>query len=118
VDPQLIVSTDTGSDVFFSPDGRRFGFEKPDDSELWTAPHDGGTAQRLLPNQPLRGGTWGEDDHIVFGRVGSGLWMASASGCDPRQVTRPRKGERHELPQILPGGRAVLFTILATGGYG
>jgi serine/threonine-protein kinase len=114
IDPEPIVGTVTGSDVFFSPDGRRLGFERASDSELWTAPLDGGTAQRLLPNQPLRGGTWGEDNQIVFGRVGSGLWITSASGGDPRQLTRPREGERHELPQILPGGRAVLFTILAT----
>ena len=114
VDPEPIAGSEKGSDVFFSPDGRRLGFERTEDSELWTAPLDGGTAQRLLPNQPLRGGTWGEDDQIVFGRVGSGLWLASASGGDPRQLTRPREGERHELPQILPGGRAVLFTILAT----
>ena len=54
----------------------------------------------------------GEGDRIVVGRVGSGLWMASATGGEPRQLTAPAQGERHELPQMLPGGRAVLFTIL------
>jgi serine/threonine-protein kinase len=39
--------------------------------------------------------------------------MASAAGGDARQLTVPQAGERHELPQILPGGRAVLFTILS-----
>src|SRR5262245_55299268 len=39
--------------------------------------------------------------------------MASAAGGDPRQLTIPVAGERHELPQLLPGGRAVLFTILS-----
>jgi hypothetical protein len=112
VDPEPIVGTEGGSDVFFSHDGRHLGFETG--SELWTVPLDGGTAQQLLANQPLRGGTWGEDDRIVFGRVGSGLWMVSAAGGDARQLTRPGEGERHELPQFLPGGRAVLFTILAT----
>ena len=95
--------------MFFSHDGRRFGFERP--SELWTASLDGGTPQKLLPNQPLRGGTWGEGDRIVVGLVGSGLWMVSTTGVAPRQLTTPRQGERHELPQMLPGGRAVLFTI-------
>ena len=104
------MGTEGGSDVFFSHDGRWLGFEK--DSELWTASLDGGTPQRLLPNQPLRGGTWGEGDSIVVGRVGSGLWMASTTtGGAPRQLTTPTQGERHELPQMLPGGRAVLFTI-------
>jgi serine/threonine-protein kinase len=112
VDPAPIVGTEGGSDVFFSHDGRRLGYETG--SELWTTPLDGGTPQRLLPNQPLRGGTWGEGDRIVFGRVGSGLWMVAAAGSEPRQLTRPGEGERHELPQLLPGGRAVLFTIVAT----
>ena len=83
VDPEPIVGTVAGGDVFFSPDGRRLGFENADTSELWTAPLDGGTAQRLLPNQPVRGGAWGDDDRIVFARVGSGLWMTSASAGDP-----------------------------------
>ena len=110
VDPEPIVGTEGGSDVFFSHDGRWLAFER--DSELWTTSLDGGTPQRLLPNQPLRGGTWGEGDRIVVGRVGSGLWMASTTtGGAPRQLTTPRQGERHELPQMLPGGRAVLFTI-------
>ena len=110
LDPEPIVGTGGASDVFFSHDSRRLGFEK--DSELWTASLDGGTPQRLLPNQPLRGGTWGEGDRIVIGRVGSGLWMASTTGGEPRQLTVPKQGEGHELPQMLPGGRAVLFTIL------
>jgi serine/threonine-protein kinase len=112
VDPEPIVGTEGGSDVFVSHDGRHLGFERG--SELWTVPLDGGTPQRLLANQPLRGGTWGEDDRIVFGRFGSGIWMVSAAGGNARQLTRPGEGERHELPQLLPGGRAVLFTILAT----
>ena len=111
VDPEPIVGTEGGSDVFFSHDGRRLAFEKG--SELWTVSVDGGTPQMLLPNQPLRGGTWGEGDRIVVGRVGSGLWMVSTTGGEPRQLTVPKQGERHELPQMLPGGRAVLFTILA-----
>ena len=104
------MGTEGGSDVFFSHDGRSLGFEKR--SELWTVSLDGGTAQMLLPNQPLRGGTWGEGDRIVVGRVGSGLWMAATTGGEPRQLTAAKQGERHELPQMLPGGRAVLFTIL------
>jgi DNA-binding winged helix-turn-helix (wHTH) protein len=112
VDPQPLLGTDGASDVFFSDDGRQIGFETR--SELWTAALDGGTPQRLYPNQPLRGGTWGEGGRIVIGRVGTGLWMVSTNGGEPRQLTAPQQGERHELPQMLPGGRAVLFTILAS----
>lgn len=112
VDPEPIAGTQGGSDVFFSHDGRGLGFEAR--SELWTVSLDGATPQRLFPNQPLRGGTWGEGDKIVVGRVGSGLWLVSTSGGEPRQLSMPQRGDRHELPQMLPGGRAVLFTIFAS----
>lgn len=111
VDPEPIEGTEGGSDVFFSKDGRSIGFETR--SELWTTSLDGGTPQMLLRNHPLRGGTWGEGDRIVVGRVGSGLWLTSVTGGEPRQLTVPATGERHELPQMLPGGRVVLFTILS-----
>jgi serine/threonine-protein kinase len=109
-----LAGTEGGSDVFFSGDGQRLGFETA--SELWTVPRTGGTPQKLLPNQPLRGGTWSENDTIVFARVGSGLWLTPASGGEPRQLTIPAQGERHELPQMLPGSRAVLFTIMSPTG--
>jgi serine/threonine-protein kinase len=44
------------------------------------------------------------------------LWRASGSSGEPRQLTAPAEGERHELPHVLPGGRAVLFTILPSNG--
>ena len=50
VDPQPLLGTDGGSDVFFSDDGRQIGFETR--SELWTAALDGGTPQRLYPTNP------------------------------------------------------------------
>jgi serine/threonine-protein kinase len=114
LDRTVIAGSDGASDVFFSGDGRSIGFETA--SELWTVPRDGGTPQQLLPNQPLRGGAWGRNETIVFGRVGSGLWLTTASGDQARQLTIPVQGERHELPQLLPGDRAVLFTIMPAAG--
>ncbi|AMY07770.1 Serine/threonine-protein kinase PrkC [Luteitalea pratensis] len=110
LDPEPIVGTEGGSDAFFSGDGRRIGFETR--SELWSTSLDGGTPRRLHSNHPTRGGTWGEAEGIVTGRLGSGLWLTSAEGGESRQLTIPATGERHELPQLLPGGRGVLFTIL------
>jgi serine/threonine-protein kinase len=111
IDPEPLAGTEAGSDVFFSEDGRRIGFEIR--SELWTTSLDGGTPHLLVPNHPLRGGAWGEDGRLVVGLVGSGLWMTSSTVGEPRQLTVPGQEERHELPQILPGGGAVLFTILS-----
>ena len=63
-----------------------------------------------------RGASWGPDDTIVFASYGSGgLWRVSGAGGEPEALTTPaqEEGERDHLwPQILPGGQAVLFTIV------
>ena len=59
------------------------------------------------------GASWGEGDRIVFGRFADGLFEVSASGGVPRRLTKV-EGQAgvfaHRLPQVLPGGRAILFT--------
>ena len=59
------------------------------------------------------GASWGSDDSIVFAAArNGGLWRVSAAGGIPQPLTTPREGEfSHRLPHVLPGGRAVIFTI-------
>ncbi len=46
----------------------------------------------------------------------SGLWQIPASGGVPMEITSLDRGHvNHAWPHILPGGRAVLFTILIDG---
>jgi len=53
--------------------------------------------------------TWGEAG-IFFGRPLAGVVRIPADGGDPAPVTELVDGEfGHLLPQILPGGKAVLF---------
>ena len=69
-----------------------------------------------------RGATWAPDDTIIFatGNPATGLQRVSAAGGTPEVLTRPdhAQGEADHLwPEVLPGGRAVLFTITSqTGG--
>ena len=65
----------------------------------------------------LRGASWGADDTIIFGMMGSdGLWRVAAAGGNPEPLTELEQGEvDHQWPEILPGGEAVLFTIIAEG---
>ncbi len=53
---------------------------------------------------------------VVYGSgAPSGLWRVAASGGEPAPLTTtdPEQGQvNHAWPHILPGGRAVLFTIL------
>ena len=64
------------------------------------------------------GAHWAEGDTIIFGTVtASGLWRVSANRGEPEELTTPdvEQGVNHAWPHILPGGRALLFTILSGG---
>ena len=106
--------------VFFSPDGQWVGYS--DGALLLKAPVTGGPPATVCKLDGLpRGASWGEDDTIVFATNtdGKGLFRVAAGGGTPEVLTTPdaAKGERlHELPEILPGGRGVLFTILRAAG--
>ena len=103
---------------FFSPDGQWVGFFTgyPGRGKLKKVPIAGGAAVTLCEcaNAPM-GASWGSDDSIVFAATGaSGLSRISASGGSPAVVTTldsAQGQESHRFPQVLPGARAVLFTI-------
>ena len=61
----------------------------------------------------LFGASWGSDGTIVFATArNGGLWRVSEAGGRPEALTTLQPGEySHRLPHILPGGRAVIFTI-------
>ena len=121
------VSVFTGSPrgPFVSPDGQWIGFvDTLGDSTLKKVAMTGGTAVPVttIDAPTARGATWGPDDTIIFATTnpGTGLQQVPASGGPTTVLTRPDRalGEAdHAWPEALPGGRAVLFTVLAvTGG--
>ena len=72
----------------------------------------------LAPAQlGIAGASWGEDGTIVFSTgTSGGLRRVAATGGEPEELTKLVSGQtQHAWPEMLPGGRAVLFTIL-TGG--
>ena len=104
---------------FFSPDGEWVGYYDLADLELRRVSIRGGSAIPVcdLPAF-MRGASWGADDTIIFAtaEAESGLWRVAASGGVPEPLTTPdaAAGEQnHFWPQILPGGEAVLFTVMA-----
>jgi eukaryotic-like serine/threonine-protein kinase len=108
---------------FVSPDGQWIGFADGR-GVLKKVAVTGGPAVTLatLDTAGPAGATWGPDDTIIVatGAVETGLQRVSAAGGPMTVLTRPdrAKGEAdHFWPEMLPGGRAVLFTITAlTGG--
>ncbi len=109
---------------FMSPDGASVGFHASTggDSSLQRMSVFGGPAVTIcdLPAGLVAvGASWGADDTIVFGTTQpDGLWQVPAGGGEPVALTTPNAelGEvSHQWPEILPGGRAVLFTIVPAG---
>jgi serine/threonine-protein kinase len=67
-----------------------------------------------------QGVSWGEDDTILFApsNVG-GLSRVPAAGGTPKVVTEPSKDKGEvsfRWPQILPGGKAAVFTVVYASG--
>jgi len=108
----VIAGTEHGSDPFFSPDGQWIGFFA--DGKLKKIALNGGNAPVTLAEAPFaRGASWGEDGTIIAALTNTaGLFRIPASGGSaPQPLTQLRAGEAtHRWPQVLPGGRAVLFT--------
>jgi serine/threonine-protein kinase len=104
--------------VFFSPDGQWIGFYSTRERRLKKVAIAGGPAVTICDTPGMNGASWGDDDTIVFSRALSptgGLFRVSANGGEPERLTTPDRanGELDHLrPEMLPGSRGVLFTIL------
>ena len=107
-----IPGTEGARSPFFSPDGQWIGFFAG--GKLKKVTVRGGEPVSLCNAPNPHGAAWG-DHRIVFAPVVyAGLSEVSEDGGTPRAVTAldSRKGERaHRWPEVLPGGRAVVFTI-------
>ncbi|MEO8348112.1 MAG: protein kinase, partial [Acidobacteriota bacterium] len=110
-----IAGTEGGIEPFFSPDGQWIGFWHPVSRALKKVALSGGAPLTLCETDVLYGASWGADDTIVFSpTVPGGLARVPAAGGKVEPVTKLDldKNERdHRYAQILPGGKAVLFTI-------
>jgi len=116
-----IAGTENSNSPFFSPDGQWLGFWQGTVAvgaigELKKVPLGGGPAVTLCKTGLLYGASWGTDDTVVFAsQYDGGLWRVSGGGGTPQPLTTvdTKRGEfGHRLPQMLPGGQAVLFTAI------
>jgi serine/threonine-protein kinase len=107
--------------VFFSPDGHWVGFIDNNRTLKKVAITGGPSLTLTLLDGGSRGASWAPEDTIIFAtnNLATGLQRVSAAGGEPTVVTRPNRdrGEADHLwPEILPGGRGVLFTVIAVSG--
>ena len=110
-----LAGTENATGPFFSPDGRWIAFDK--DGVLSRRAIAGGPVVAICPAPGGLTGTWTTNDEIIFAAGTSRrLERVSASGGTPTALTTVRTdvGEvSHGLPAMLPGNRAVLFTIFS-----
>ena len=99
---------------FFSPDGQWVAFFAS--GKLKKIAVTGGEPITLCDAPNGRGGSWGEDGTIVFSPDSlAALSRVSSAGGEPQPLTTLDADEQTQrTPQILPGGRAVLYTSLTS----
>ena len=113
---RLIPGTEESvTNPFFSPDGQWVGFFSPMDGQLKKIPIVGGTPVVLCKATNPFGAGWGADDTILFGQP-EGIMGVSANGGTPELLIATEKGEQVHGPQMLPGGRWVLFSLTRANG--
>jgi hypothetical protein len=108
-----IPGTENASQPFFSPDGQWVGFFAL--GKMSKVSLHGGPATPLCDAPTPHGAHWVTDDMIVYApNFGSGLLRISSTGGMLQTLTTPNAKEQeisHRWPQVLPGGKDVLFTI-------
>ncbi|NDQ57645.1 MAG: protein kinase [Acidipila sp.] len=113
----VLAGTENARDPFFSPDGQWIAFFA--DDKLKKISVQGGAAATLCDAPNGRGGSWAEDGTIVFAPdMNVGLYKVSSEGGRTEALTTldQQTGEvTHRWPQVLPGGKAVLFTSSTDG---
>jgi WD40-like Beta Propeller Repeat len=115
-----LKGTEGGFFPFFSSNGQWVGFFG--DGKLKKVSILGGTTVTLCDALAPQGATWTADDTIIFAPgYDTGLVRVSAAGGTPQPFTKldSSKGETsHRWPQVLPGGKAVVYNAYSGTRYG
>jgi serine/threonine-protein kinase len=109
-EPRRVVEEPVDNPVF-SPDGQWIAYEQS--RTLWRVPVTGGSPLRVADAPADRGTIWAEADTILMSPQARGaiVRVRIDGGGEPEPVTELQGDEvTHRWPQLLPGGRAVLFT--------
>ena len=108
-------TTSGARNPFFSPNGQWIGYWA--EGKLQKISINGGAPVALCHVNRISGASWTDDD-IVFAQGREGVWRVSANGGEPENIVPVDPDARMASgPQLLPGGKAVLFTYASTGSY-
>ena len=123
LEPTVLGGLGAPRALFISPDGQSVGFF--DGMRIKKVAITGGSPVTLgaADGGAPRGATWGPDGTIVYATDarGTGLQRVSGDGSKSTVLTTPdgaRGDGDHYWPEVLPGGKAVLYTITSRTGGG
>ena len=108
---KAIAGTEDASGPSFSPDGRSLAFFAG--GNLRKVDVAGGPVQTLCSSLGA-GASWAADGSIFFQGKNLGLSRVAGTGGTCEEITKPDAAQvevAHDLPEVLPGGEAVLFNI-------
>ena len=94
---------------FFSPDGQWVGFFSFNDSTLKKIAVTGGIAVTICKTEPPSGAYW-SGDQILYAHSTLGILRVSANGGMPQVIIPSKPPEAFAVPQVLNGGKDVLFS--------
>jgi Tol biopolymer transport system component len=110
-----IPGTEGGGDPFYSPDGKWIGFSNG--AHLMKVSLTGVVPVSLADTfaTSFFGASWGSQGKIaVVLQAGGPIWQIPDTRGSPQPLTHLEKGEvGHRWPDFLPGGKGVLFMVLA-----
>src|SRR5262249_34256109 len=103
--------------MFASGDGKSIGIRLPD-GQIKGIPLGGGPITKIATAPGLSTPAWSEKNLVVVRQFGRPLSGVTGSGGELTPITAldTAAGERgHAMPVFLPGGEAIVFTIINAG---
>jgi serine/threonine-protein kinase len=111
-EPRVLAGTEGASNPAISPDGRWVAFVAS--TRVYKIPVSGGARIEIATVNDPRGLAWDTDGFLVITPTSvGGLVRVPANGGTPAVLTTPLAGKErtHRWGQMLPGGKAVIFTV-------
>jgi dipeptidyl aminopeptidase/acylaminoacyl peptidase len=111
-DTRMLPGTEGAMSPFWSPDSRRIAFLTV--SELKSIDLAGEAAQTISKTSGVAlGGTWNDQQVILFAQSGRGILRVRAGGGEPQAVTALRGDALHVAPAFMPDGRHFVYVAVS-----